>query len=164
MYMKHFNKKGFTLLEILVVVALIGIMAAIVVAALSSARNGGNDAAIQGNMANMRAQGELYYTTYGNYGSNSTEYSSTCSSTEVASSTAGLLSVSNPGLLQFTSEFVQKLGSENTLCVVAANGVSWAVAVVMPSSNTKVACVDNSGTTKISVTDLSSAISNGLCN
>lgn len=59
----HTNKnKGFTLLELLVVITLIGIFALISVAALGSSRKKGSDASLKSTLAGMRAQGELYYS------------------------------------------------------------------------------------------------------
>ncbi len=58
--MKNF-KKGFTLIELLVVVAIIGVLASVVLASLNTARSKGSDAAVKANLANMRAQAEIYY-------------------------------------------------------------------------------------------------------
>lgn len=56
-------KKGFTLIELLVVIAIIGILSSVVLASLNTARNKGADAAIKANLANARAQAELFYDT-----------------------------------------------------------------------------------------------------
>ncbi len=55
------NKKGFTLLELLVVVGLIAVLATITVALLSDARNKGANAGIQSNLFNAIAQGEIFF-------------------------------------------------------------------------------------------------------
>ncbi|MDO8260777.1 MAG: type II secretion system protein, partial [Candidatus Magasanikbacteria bacterium] len=61
-------ESGFTLIELLVVIAIIGLLATIALASLNSARRKSADAAVKANMANISAQGELYYDTVGDYG------------------------------------------------------------------------------------------------
>lgn len=72
------NKKGFTLIELLVVIAIIGILSSVVLASLNTARDKGSDAAIKANLANIRAQAELFYDTNG-------DYDSVCADTNVDS-------------------------------------------------------------------------------
>lgn len=55
------------MIELLVVVAIIGILASVVLASLNSARNKGADAAIKSSLANTRAQAELFYDTGNTY-------------------------------------------------------------------------------------------------
>ena len=59
------KNKGFTLIELLVVIAIIGILSSVVLASLNTARNKGADAAIKSNLANARAQAELFYDANG---------------------------------------------------------------------------------------------------
>jgi len=55
------SNKGFTLIELLVVIAIIGILSSVVLASLNTARDKGADAAVKANLANSRAQAELFY-------------------------------------------------------------------------------------------------------
>lgn len=57
--------KGFTLIELLVVIAIIGILSSVVLASLNTARSKGANAAVKSNLANMRAQAELDYDSWG---------------------------------------------------------------------------------------------------
>ena len=63
------KNKGFTLIELLVVIAIIGILSSVVLASLNSARNKGSNTATKNNLANMRAQAELFYDTGNTYDS-----------------------------------------------------------------------------------------------
>ncbi len=60
-------QKGFTLIELLVVVAIIGILAAIILASLGGARGKARLARATGELSNLRAAQELYYSTNGAY-------------------------------------------------------------------------------------------------
>ena len=65
----HTQNRGFTLIELLVVIAIIGILASVVLASLNTARAKGADAAIKSQLANLRAQAEIYYDTNSGYSS-----------------------------------------------------------------------------------------------
>jgi len=60
------KNQGFTLIELLVVIAIIGILSSVVLASLNTARNKGADAAIKENLANARAQAEIFYNDNAN--------------------------------------------------------------------------------------------------
>jgi prepilin-type N-terminal cleavage/methylation domain-containing protein len=61
-------QRGFTLVEIVVVVAIIGILTAITLVSLSNARDKGYNAAIQSDLSTVQVQAQLYLSDHGNYG------------------------------------------------------------------------------------------------
>lgn len=58
---------GFTIIELLVVVAIIAVLAAIVLVNVTQYINKGKDAAIKGNMATILTNMAVHYDTSGNY-------------------------------------------------------------------------------------------------
>ena len=64
MYLKH---AGFTLVELLIVVIILAVLAAIVVPQFSASTNDAKAAALQANLANIRAAIDFYYQEHGEY-------------------------------------------------------------------------------------------------
>lgn len=64
---KMLNKKGFTLIEILIVVAIIGILASVVVVGLGPAQKRGRDARRVSDLRSVQTALELYYGKNGQY-------------------------------------------------------------------------------------------------
>ena len=58
---KNIIRRGFTLIEILIVVVILGILAAIVVPQFTNAADEANDAAVRSQLQTLRGQIELYY-------------------------------------------------------------------------------------------------------
>ncbi len=54
------QQKGFTLLELMVVIAIIGILSAIVLAFLGSSKSRGSDAKIQSQLKSMVSQAQVF--------------------------------------------------------------------------------------------------------
>ncbi len=172
--MKMNLKKGFTLIELLVVVAIIGILASVVLASLNSARSKGNDAAIKANLANIRAQAELQYDTYGCY-----TLSGTCNGTTPAVVAAGacpaLASANIFGQANISAAITaaQSAGGYFSACSATVGGTAWAVATILKSAVAATAnsgwCVDSTGKSKaITVTTLDQAgitaeVASGAC-
>jgi prepilin-type N-terminal cleavage/methylation domain-containing protein len=62
--------RGFTLIELLVVISIIGILSAVVLAALSAARDQTKEAAAKLNLNGIKTESELYWGTNKTYGTN----------------------------------------------------------------------------------------------
>lgn len=141
---KTYLQKGFTLIELLVVIAIIGILSSVVLASLNTARGKGSNAAIKGDLNNIRAQAELYYddqtpNSYGTYAfGNCTPAPTTSvfSNTNVKQALAHALSLSVD---------ITVTGSK---CV--SDGNNWAALVLLkaPEGSNNAWCVDSSGQSK----------------
>src|SRR3989338_30420 len=110
---------------ILVGVAIMGILASVVLASLNSARQKGADASIKANLANARAQAELYYDK------NADSYEGVCTSTD--------------GVLEMKSNASESSGS-NVVCNDVTK--SWAMSSPLKSIPDNSWCVDSTGTNK----------------
>lgn len=116
---------GFTLIELLVVVAIIGVLASVVLASLNSARNKGADAAVKANLANMRAQAEIFYDGTGN-----SSYTAVCNDPTMTAAQAAAVAAGNNG----------------GLC--SSTATDWAAWAGLKGTATDAWCVDDSGDSK----------------
>ncbi len=66
-------QKGFTIVELLIVVVVIGILAAIVTVAYTGISSSAHEVAVQNDLANFAKKVELYRVTNGSYPANDTE-------------------------------------------------------------------------------------------
>lgn len=123
------STRGFTLIELLVVIAIIGILASVVLASLNSARDKGADAAVKANLANIRAQAQLYYED------NSSSYGSDTSSC-TASST-----VFADGTVANAIGAAEDASGDSATCSISSG--NWAISV--PLSDGSNWCVDSAG-------------------
>ena len=120
------------MIELLVVVAIIGILASVVLASLNSARAKGADAAIKANLANTRAQAEIIYDGDSDYdavcGANGVTQNATITSAVSAANTAS---------------------GSTAVCGKPASGAATAWAISSPLKTTGAFwCVDSTGASK----------------
>lgn len=64
---KNRNRKGFTIIELLVVVSIIAVLAAIVLVNVTQYINRGKNAAIRGNLSSVLNSGAVYYDANASY-------------------------------------------------------------------------------------------------
>ena len=133
------NNKGFTLIELLVVIAIIGILSSVVLASLNTARAKGADAAIKNNLANIRAQAELYYDN------NSNSYGTQATTTATATCTTGSGLFSDTTVRNALTSAANASGGAVTC---GASAGYWAVSIPLKSNSAQSWCVDSTGASK----------------
>lgn len=70
------KQKGFTLIEVLIVVGIIGLLASVVLSGLGSVRSRGRDARRAADLRQVQQGLELYYTRFQSYPTNVTDWES----------------------------------------------------------------------------------------
>ena len=147
-------KKGFTLIELLVVIAIIGILSSIALASLNTAKNKASDAVIKADLANVRAQAELYSDEHGNSYGVEKVANTTC--------TADLFSDSSIQLA------IQNIKSQNSnvdlTCAIGENGTSWSLSSPLKTNSTKSWCVSSQGDSNESVSSGGGSSADAICN
>ncbi len=132
---KNFKQKGFTLIELVVVVAIIAILSGVILFSISQYINKGKDSNMAGNMAVLVPAGEIYYN------GNSFSYSGFCSNDVVLNA-----------ISQMPENINGKCRSSTNLvglcCKVADKGDSWAACAREFANPSKAYCVDSRGVKK----------------
>jgi len=152
------RQDGFTLIELLVVIAIIGILSSVVLASLSSARNKGKDAAVKSQLASMRAQAEIYYSTADTYVNICTADVATIQG--AFGGTGGLIAavISSEGVTTTPNTALDVAGSAVAPFLLTCHSIAdaWAVDAPLVSgpATDLMYCVDSVGTSKAKATAL----------
>ena len=149
---------GFTLLELLVVVAIIGLLTSIVLVSLSNSKNKGADAAVKSNLNTIRNESELFYSNNGNsfLPSGGSVFNIAVCPTIYNASGSNMF-VRDQTILNAILE-ASKRGSNVAYCYNSS--INWAVAVGLRSSATASWCVDSGGNSRQVSSAPASAINN----
>lgn len=131
--------KGFTLVELLIVIAIVSVVASIIVSSAIEARSRAANASVKSYLWQARSQTELYYLN------NNQSYSSACSNGTIVIMVAGALSA----------------GGDSASVASRCNNITneWAVNSMLktPEGANIYWCVDSTGKAKGEPTELSGA-------
>lgn len=79
--MRNKNRNGFTLVELLVVISILGVLVSVALAAFRSSQVKGRDAQRKSDLKQMSSALELYYSDYGQYPTSGSNKIAACPST-----------------------------------------------------------------------------------
>jgi prepilin-type N-terminal cleavage/methylation domain-containing protein len=139
------RRDGFTLLELLVVVAIIAIIASIILVSLGDSRNKGADAAVKSNLGTIRGQSELFYANNDNSflpAGGSIFSVATCP----LYNASGTNMLSKDKVIADAIAEAVKRGTNGSSCY--NSNIAWAVAVGLKSNTNTSWCVDSGGNSK----------------
>lgn len=153
MYERMYSKKsaqGFTLIELIVVIAIIGVFSSIVLVSASQARKKGVDSAVITNLVNAKLQAEVFFINNGESFSNGT--ASVCASyfaqDGVTKSARGYGEAArdafNDASYSYASAGVQASSATRVACHALAN--QWAMESPLKTGGNW--CVDYTGASK----------------
>lgn len=125
------KQKGFTIIELLVVVAIIAVLAAIVLVNVTGYINQGKNAAIKGNLATVLTNGAVFYDT-------NAAYTGFC------------------GNAYFTGpEAAITAAGGTATCTVSADSTKWCACSTLKVTSSEAAgstfCVDSTGYKKVTI-------------
>ena len=153
----HNKKEGFTLIELLVVIAIIGILSSVVLVSLGTARGKAKDVAVKSQLANARAQMELYNSSNGTNG-----YSTGCTTAAgspggIATILAGVISNSPVSLTPGTVVSTAATAGTYQSVTCHDSATAWAAEAPLTGSTSGAPvmwCVDSTGKSLQEITNI----------
>jgi type IV pilus assembly protein PilE len=141
--MKSGFSRGFTLVELLVVISIIGILTTFVLVSVSTANKRGKDASVQSNLSEVRAQAQLFYNTNSSYCLASGTCPTTMTSNDCkAASNANLVFGDPKILVQTVAAEANNVGT--LICNVTADGADYVIQSKLSDGATYY-CIDSNG-------------------
>jgi prepilin-type N-terminal cleavage/methylation domain-containing protein len=145
------NLSGFTLIELVVTVGIVGILSTIILFSVTGYINRGKDSNIQGNLAILVPAGETYYNAYGNkYADGSNSFCDPAVSS-VFKNTISQMPRQSEGVLCYggisdeSNTWTATSNPAGVCCYVSADGNSWVACAKEFSTATGAFCVDSRG-------------------
>ncbi|MDR3582450.1 MAG: type II secretion system protein [Candidatus Pacebacteria bacterium] len=129
------KEKGFTLIEILIVVAIIAVLASIVIVGVGPAQQSGRDARRISDLQNVRNGLQLYYSKCGFY-PGATSGSTLCPAQ--TNSYAGMTTALTGSNLGISSIPVDPSSNRNYYYAASADGSSYTLGAVLENPNNSV--------------------------
>jgi prepilin-type N-terminal cleavage/methylation domain-containing protein len=135
MLYKMQKQKGFTIIELIVVVAIIAVLAAIVLVNVTSYINKGKDAAIQGNLSSLVSRGVAYFE---NSALGNGAYNTFCTHASGGAPIKLAVEATNLG-----GAFVCNCNTGGNACT--ATSTKWCACSTLKVSSGNTFCVDSTG-------------------
>lgn len=158
MFRLHYFK-GFTILELLIVIAIIGLLASVITVAMNSTREKGRDTAIKAQMAEARKEAELYFARLTKYCVQSSMNPPECvfgelnGNTSYCSQDSTVFDNNNTPTPNAIGLFIARANSygpdgATPHCFMDVYGTNWTVAVPLNEAPDTWWCTDSTGGAK----------------
>ncbi|MDO8471009.1 MAG: type II secretion system protein [bacterium] len=144
------REKGFTLVELLVAITIIGLIASIVLIYLNTARGKGNDTKVRSQLNSARSSAEIYYNSSNSYNGTAGNISGPCDTVN------SMFTDTISGMVKFTSQSNYPNGA--ALTCYSTTG-AYAISALLPGvGGTNSWCVDSLNNSKARSTAINSTV------